>query len=350
METPPSLLLAWYDRQRRDLPWRRGADAWAIWVSEVMLQQTRVDSVVPYYERFLARFPTPSALAEADETEALALWSGLGYYRRVRLLRAGAARVVAAGGELPRTAAELEQLPGIGTYTAAAVASIAFGECVPVLDGNVERVMARRLALTQTGGAAARRTLLAAAAKLLDAGRPGDSNQALMELGATLCTPRAPRCEACPLRAGCAAAAAGDPESYPALRRRVATRREHQTAVLVEDARRRILLSRRPVGERVLPGLWELPTVVARGPKRAGAALAARYGGEWRLEAPVAALRHAITFRILEIELRRGRWWPDGVGEATELDWRSPATAGELALTGATRKLLARLAPPAAGG
>ncbi len=197
----PAILLAWYDGFRRDLPWRRTRDPWAVWVSEVMLQQTQVATAAPYFVRFLDRFPNPAALAEASEEELLAFWSGLGYYRRARLLQSGA-RAVAARGEMPRRPEELLRLPGIGPYTAAAIASIAFGEPVPVLDGNVARVMARLEGIREPATSApVRRRLRVAAAGWLDATRPGDSNQALMELGATLCRPRAPRCASCPLSA-----------------------------------------------------------------------------------------------------------------------------------------------------
>ena len=343
MPTLASRLLAWYDRDRRDLPWRRTGEPWAIWLAETVLQQTRVETAIPYYERLLGRFPTPRALAEGSEDELLALWSGLGYYRRARRLRAAAARVVAAGGAIPSSARELAALPGVGPYTAAAVASIAFGEAVPVLDGNVARVLARRLALAEGAHTAAgRRELAAAAARLLDPARPGDSNQALMELGATVCTPRRPACECCPLLDGCRAAAAGAAESFPLPRPRPAARRERLTAAWVEDGSGRLLLARRAAGEALLAGLWELPTVAVRGPRRSEAALAARFGGRWRVGARRAELRHSITFRLLEIELRTARWQPDGVGEPAALAWHLPARARELALTGATRKLLAR--------
>src|SRR4051794_5968079 len=185
-------LLAWFDRHRRDLPWRRSSDPYAVWLSEVMLQQTRVETVLPFYHRFLARFPTVEALAAAELSEVLALWSGLGYYRRARQLHAAAREIAAAGG-VPATLQGLLALPGLGAYPPAAVARIAFGVAAPVMDGNVGRVLPRCLAPGEdprpSGG---RRQLLPAAAELLGPRRPGDSNQALMELGATLCSPRNP--------------------------------------------------------------------------------------------------------------------------------------------------------------
>ncbi|MCB9378904.1 MAG: A/G-specific adenine glycosylase [Holophagales bacterium] len=337
-------LLAWYDSERRDLPWRRRPEPWAIWVSEVMLQQTRVETVVPYFERFLRRFPTPETLAAAPVEEALALWSGLGYYRRCRQLHAGARAIVARGGEIPRRAAELERLPGIGPYTAAAIASIAFGEAVPVLDGNVARVMARRLALAAEG-AAARRRLGAAAAALLDPRRPGDSNQALMELGATLCAPTSPRCPACPLAAACRGRASGEPERFPAPRKRPRVVAAVETAALVEGRGGRLLFVRRPHDAQRLAGLWELPTVEAEG-ELAERELAATLGGSWRLGEERARVGHAITTRKITLTLRAARLTgAGGIAEGREAAWWTPEEARARPLTGASRKLLTRLVP-----
>jgi A/G-specific adenine glycosylase len=316
-------LLGWFDRHRRDLPWRRAADPYGIWLSEVMLQQTRVETALPYYQRFLERFPTVAELAQAPLEEVLALWSGLGYYRRARQLHA-AARQVAAAGEFPSTVDGLLQLPGIGPYTAAAVASIAFGVAVPVLDGNVERVMARRLALaTDPKAAPARGRLLAAAAALLSPGRPGDSNQALMELGATLCLPRRPQCLLCPLRPGCRAAAEGRQESYPAPRRR---RRSERRRLLVAVAARgeRVLLFRRPSRAGLLAGTWELPWIeLGEAQEPEPRALAAKYGGVWRLGPPIAAVRHGITYRDLRVTVCPAELLGAGAGEV-----REPAASG----------------------
>lgn len=348
MSTDAERLLAWYDRERRDLPWRRRRDPWAIWVSEVMLQQTRVETAIPYFERFLDRFPDPGALAAAPVEHALELWSGLGYYRRCRQLHAAAGLVAAGGGALPRSAAELERLPGVGAYTAAAIASIAFGERVPVVDGNVVRVLARRAALAGAPErAATRRAIAAQAGALLDPQRPGDSNQALMELGATLCTARAPRCAQCPLAAGCRGWQSGAPERYPAPRARAPGVALAQTAALVE-AEGRWLFLRRAEGASLLAGLWEMPTVAGVG-AAAEAALAGALGGSWRLGEELARVRHAITFRRLEIVARRAAWSPEGgaanVAEGNEAAWLAPAEARERALTGVARKLLDRLAP-----
>lgn len=340
----PARLLAWYDRIRRDLPWRRTRDPWAIWVSEVMLQQTRVETAIPYFERFLIRFPDPAALAAAPIEEVLAQWSGLGYYRRARQLH-GAAREVVERGGLPRSSAELERLPGIGPYTAAAIASIAFGEPVPVLDGNVVRVAARLSAEPEDPSrAAARGRLLAVAATLLEISRPGDSNQALMELGATVCLPKSPKCGVCPLTEGCVARARGEAESFPRARRRPAAVRVRQTAAVVTGHAGTILLVRRAAGEAVLAGLWELPTVEAGEVSVAESLLAVRYGGRWRLRERAASLRHGVTFRAIELEAYRAEWEPAEIAEATAAIWFDPARGAAPALTGATRKLLARIA------
>src|SRR5277367_6797843 len=205
-------LLAWYDLHKRDLHWRRTRDPYAIWVSEIMLQQTRVAAVLTHYANWMARFPTVEALAAASEDEVLSAWSGLGYYRRARFLHKGAQAVVAEhNGKLPQTATELRTLPGIGAYTSAAIASIAFGESAAVVDGNVERVLLRQTGSGETRATSNGKThpsLNAAeiqklATQLIDPDRPGDFNQAMMELGATICLPRNPLCLQCPVQQSC---------------------------------------------------------------------------------------------------------------------------------------------------
>jgi A/G-specific adenine glycosylase len=351
--TPTEKLLAWYDRERRDLPWRGLSDPWPIWVSEVMLQQTRVETAIPYFHRFLELFPTPGKLAEAAPEAVLAAWSGLGYYRRARLLQAAAREVVASGGTVPRSRDELARLPGIGPYTAAAIASIAFGEAVAVLDGNVERVLARYSAEAESPTrSGARRRLLALAAQLLDPERPGDSNQALMELGATICLPREPRCGECPLAGGCRARAAGETARFPVA---VASPRIEVVAQVAAVVERdgRLLLYRRGEQERQMAGLWELPLVDASRADVAARRLARRFGGAWTVGAPAARVGHTITHRRFEIVARRAEHALEGVElrEGPEAGWFGRSRAAELALTGVARKLLARLAPgePASG-
>lgn len=248
-------LLDHYDRARRDLPWRHESDPYRIWVSEVMLQQTRVETVIPYYRRWLELFPDVEALAGATRDEVLLAWQGLGYYRRAARLHEGA-RVVRErhAGELPDTYEALRGLPGVGEYTAGAVASIAFGRAVPAVDGNVKRVLARLF----DEAAPTAVWLRGVAADLVDPGRPGDWNQALMELGATVCTPRAPACAACAVAPWCVARRAGTQEERPTrVRHRAVPVASLAVAVVVDD-RDRVLLVRRPEGG-LLGGLWSFP-------------------------------------------------------------------------------------------
>ena len=336
-------LLAWFDREQRRLPWRASREPWPVLVSELMLQQTRVEVVLRYFEPFLARFPAPEALAHAEESEVLAAWSGLGYYRRARALKK-AAEAIVARGSWPATAAELERLPGVGGYTAAAVASIAFGQRAGVVDGNVVRVMARRLVLAgrcDTRGA--RALILVEVERLLHPERPGDSNQALMELGATVCKPRTPRCELCPLAAGCLARAAGEPERYPEPRPR-ATPIAVAVAAAAVERDGGYLLVRRGDDEELLPGLWELPATPGAEPD--AAAFRARYGGEWSFGRERARIRHTITFRTLTISAYAAEWTPSELREPLEpasSGWFSPEAARALPLSGAARKLLRKL-------
>ncbi len=270
MADVPTLLLAWYDAHARTLPWRRppgrGADLppsdpYRVWLSEVMLQQTGTATVAPYFARFLARWPTVASLAAADDAEVMREWAGLGYYARARNLLA-CARAVAAGG-WPDSEAGLRALPGVGAYTAAAVAAIAFGRRAVVVDGNVERVVARLFAV-DTPLPAARRRLYDLAASLTPAARAGDYAQAMMDLGATLCTPRAPKCDACPVAAACAGRAGGAPARFPLKAAKAAKPVRHGTAWWIEvDGR--VLLERRPAKGLLggMPGLPGSPWVAA---------------------------------------------------------------------------------------
>ncbi len=335
---PPGLragLLRWYHRNRRDLPWRRAGDAYAVWVSEVMLQQTRVATVLPYYERFMTRFPDVAGLARAEEEQVLAVWSGLGYYRRARALREGAIAVMERhGGRVPGDPEALRALPGIGRYTAGAIASIGFDRAEPVLDGNVRRVLSRIFAEERDA------RLWEIAGQLVRGRRPGDLNQALMELGALVCTPRTPSCSACPAAKHCAALASGDPAGYPRPRPRPAAV-EVRVAVAVCRRAGRILLER-PVEGNPFRGRWDLPAVEVKG-EEAGPAL------ERSLEArglavatrgPVGRTRHGILNRrllltIMSCSLRRGR-----VAGTDAFRWADPRALDEVAVSGATRKVL----------
>jgi A/G-specific adenine glycosylase len=263
MEKHPvsTLLKAWFELYGRDLPWRRTRDPYRIWISEVILQQTRVEQGMAYYERFVERFPTPAALAEAQEDEALKLWEGLGYYSRARnLLRAARMVVERFEGEMPRGYAELLSLPGIGPYTAAAVASFAWDMPHAVVDGNVARVLTRLFAvdcaIDTPGG---RRTLDSLAAELLPKTTPGLHNQAIMELGALCCLPRKPHCGECPVAAHCAAWAEGRPEAFP-LKTPAAPLRDRFLHYFRITADGETWIRRRPAGD-IWAGLYEFPLV-----------------------------------------------------------------------------------------
>ena len=306
-------LLSWYAACRRDLPWRRTRDPYAIWVSEIMLQQTRVETVIPYYERFLMRFPTALALAEAPPDDVLAAWSGLGYYRRARLLLDGARVVAGKGGAVPGDRDSLLAVPGIGKYTAGAIASIAFGQAVGLVDGNVARVLARLFALDEDMRKGGMRTAEALADLIVARGDPGAWNQALMELGATVCTPRSPSCEACPLASMCRARAEGRVAELPVLSARTApTSQRVQSVVAVRPADGAILVARRRP-DRLFGGLWEPPSI--DGPPRARAQLAAWLPvGKLRR---VGAIEHVLSHRKLAVDVMRADL--TGIIEAKDL-------------------------------
>jgi len=260
-------LLDWYAANKRDLPWRRDRDPYRIWVSEVMLQQTRVDTVIPYYERFMARFPTIRHLAEAPEEEVLKCWEGLGYYSRARNLQAGARQVVERhGGVVPEDKAALSALKGIGPYTAGAILSIAFDKPEPAVDGNVMRVMSRYFLLEDdVAKPSARARIERLTASIIPDGRAGDFNQAVMELGALVCTPKSPGCLLCPVLAGCAGRAAGRERELPVKSKQKPPRPEARLAALVEGRGRhagKVLVRRRP-DSGLLARMWELPHVLA---------------------------------------------------------------------------------------
>ncbi|MDR3051143.1 MAG: A/G-specific adenine glycosylase [Oscillospiraceae bacterium] len=254
-------LLAWYDAGHRALPWRETGDPYAIWVSEIMLQQTRAETAAGYYRRFLARFPTVSALAEAPEQDVLKLWEGLGYYTRARNLQAAARRVMSdCSGCLPDTVQGLAALPGIGPYTAGAVAAIAFGRRAAAVDGNVERVVARLRGIRQDVGIpSVRRALRRAAEELVPGDRVSDYTNAMMELGATVCLPGTPDCGACPVAAFCDALEAGDADLLPRKQRGRAPRQEARGVAVVCCAGR-VLVQRRL--ERLLHGMWQFPNAL----------------------------------------------------------------------------------------
>jgi A/G-specific adenine glycosylase len=326
-------LLSWFDSHARDLPWRRTADPYRIWISEIMLQQTRVTAVLDYYSRFLALFPTIDALAQANEPAVLAAWSGLGYYRRAKMMHRAAQVVVQEHqGALPTTAAELRKLPGIGEYTSSAIASIAFGEPVAVVDGNVERVLLRAFPADESAAqlkpAAQVKWLRDRAASLVDPNRPGDFNQAMMELGATVCLPQRPLCLHCPVQLFCATR--GEHQAPPPKKMRsrqiayALLRREHAGIT-------QVLLERRPLSASLMPGMWELPEVAMQPDD---------------LERVEIALRHAITVTNYRVQVLRFSEheakdrWP---AQRHLRRWAKSGELGSLPLTGLARKILQRL-------
>ena len=323
-EAPPAgnhvsrLLLAWYARGHRDLPWRHSRDPYAIWVSEIMLQQTRAQAVIPYYRRFLARFPTVAALAAAAEDDVLALWSGLGYYSRARNLRRAAQRIATAGG-FPRDYDAIRALPGIGDYTAAAIGSIAFDLPFAVLDGNVVRVVAR--VTNDASDISAGRTrarFREIAQQWMDPRQPGHFNQALMELGATVCLPRHPLCLVCPLAACCRARQEGTAAQLPVKLRKTAPVRLNGVLLVVRH-RGRILLRRRDAAASRMAGFWDLPA-----PEDLPAA---------KLGARIGEIRHTITHHHYTLEVRGAtaglpdregfRWFP--IAQLTEIPFSTTA-------------------------
>jgi A/G-specific adenine glycosylase len=312
-------LLGWFRQFRRDLPWRRTKDPYRIWLSEIMLQQTRVAAVIPYYERFVERFPDVHSLAAAPENEVLRLWSGLGYYGRARNLQKAAQQIVAQhGGEFPANLEDVLALPGIGNYSAAAILSIAFGERLAVLDGNVARVLARLGAIRGDLRESQRwQGLQEATNALLDVESPGDWNQAMMELGATLCTPKSPQCLICPVAQFCEGRKLGIAESLPEKRKKHATVELQLAAAVFADENGWTLLLPPPQGQNnesladyvpaAVSKLWHFPTVpvsgdpVARLRSLLRKLLPQKQNGNSRL-LPAGKIRHTVTYRAITVQ------------------------------------------------
>lgn len=347
-----SALLDWYRSGARDLPWRRTRDPYRVWVSEILLQQTRVETVVDYYNAFIERFPDVATLARAPLEDVLHAWSGLGYYRRARNMHS-AARVVTdqCKGDFPSSATALRKLPGVGAYTAGAIASIAFNEPAAAVDGNIKRVYAR-LALIEEPieQAAALRRLWALAEIVLAPEAPGDFNQALMELGARVCLPKEPRCDACPLRRWCVAREAGAVERVPVVKKKQASPVVQARAAAVANEQERYLLVRRS-HDGLLAGMWTLPTVEARGRvptlRTLADALRAEHGVGASVGQALGSIRHVFTHRVLEARVHRAQ----AIGAGARLDrgaarWLTPAEFESVPLASVDRKLL-RLIPGA---
>ena len=302
-------LLSWYDLNRRDLPWRNDRDPYRVWLSEIMLQQTRVSAVLEHYRRFLQRFPTVQKLASARESSVLAAWSGLGYYRRARMMHAAAKAIVKLhGGKFPGTIPDLRALPGIGRYTAAAISSIVYDTPAAVVDGNVERVLGRVF-----GAGLAGEPLWQTAEALLSRQRPGDFNQAMMELGAIVCLPRQPRCPSCPVAGLCATR--GDLKQS----RKLVRRRRRDICYALDDRNRSIFLVQRPKNASLMPGMWELPQIPAV-----------------KSSAQVSfTVRHSITVTDYTVHVMRG---PSPVRNGGR--WVAKTRIQQFPLTGLTQKIL----------
>jgi len=332
-------LLAWYDANARDLPWRRTRDPYAIWVSEIMLQQTRVDTVIPYFTRFMQRFPSVHTLADASEDDVLAQFSGLGYYRRARLLHKGAREVATShGGEVPRDPEARLSLPGVGRYTAGAIGSIAFDLPEPIVDGNVARVLSRVLGIdTPLGERTTERALWQHAAELAHGERPGALNQALMELGAMVCTPLAPRCESCPLNTQCNALATERTESLPVTVKKKAPKAVDLVALRAVDAKGATFLVR---GEGSLfGGMWGCPVVEGKTQAEA-AELARTLGLKGAIgRRALGEVAHVLTHRVMNVKvfaLTGAKAKPtDGLRAIASSD------LGNLGISKLTRKILA---------
>lgn len=320
-------LLDWYHRSKRDLPWRQTTDPYPIWVSEIMLQQTRVAVVIERYTAFLQRFPTITSLAQAHEQDVLALWSGLGYYRRARMLHKAAQTLVADyQGVMPSTAEGLRKLPGIGSYTAAAIASIAHNEPIAVVDGNVERVLSRIQrwhSHDSTSEAAIRRKVDDLAQILIDPYHPGDYNQAIMELGATICTPRNPQCLVCPWAKQCRTLG-----EHRTPKRAPMTTREIACALITRETANGIdiLLHQRAATNTVMPGLWELPALEMTSTPESAPVFTVRHA---IMQVNYTVHVHAITEKQLPLS-------------AIDRCWLTAEQATSMALTGLARKILTK--------
>ena len=341
-------LLAWFDGRRRDdVAWRGERDPYTILVAEVMAQQTRVETAAPYHRRFMERFPDVRTLAGAEEDEVLGLWQGLGYYARARNLRRAARRVVSEyGGRIPQAVSELRTLPGVGPYTAGAVASVAFGLPEPAVDGNARRVLSRLGDLEMASPSELDRAARGLLGEASD--RPGDVNQALMDLGSVVCTPRRPQCGACPLSNRCLALRRGTVGLRPPRRGRVRSPERLEAAAVVRRGGR-VLVLRRP-SDGLLGGLWDFPSVALSSPAPPAAALARtlreRFGLECRVGEEMRVLRHTFSHFRLRLAVHGARWRSGEVARRRAHRWVGPGGFDDLAFPAYLRRLIDECVSP----
>lgn len=349
-------LLSWYRRNRRSLPWRQTRDPYAIWVSEAMLQQTQVATVIPYYRRFLRRFPTVKTLSGAPVSDVLDCWAGLGYYSRAKNLHAGARKVVEQfAGKLPAGEDDLRQIPGIGRYTAGAIASIAFDRPAPIIDGNVARVLCRYFGIVRDPRRPdVQRRLWRLATELVPAGSPGDFNQAMMELGATVCLPRNPLCAECPIASGCIARRKNLQDRIPPVRRSAARKKILYLCGILRKGDS-VLLARRPL-TGLLPGLWEFPggeaTKSDSEQPELSRLLGERLGIRIQEARPEVTVRQTLSHRELEIRAFHCLW----EGSRFRISWYQEARwvpvrrLADTGLTAGMSKAASRLFPAGLAG
>lgn len=342
-------IVAWFERSARDLPWRTDPrDPYRALVSEAMLQQTQVSRVLEKYQPFLDRFPTAAALAEADEDDVLAAWSGLGYYRRARLLQGAARKIVEDhGGKVPSDVDELRSLPGVGRYTAGAIASIVFDRSAPIVDGNVSRVLLRFEGKDAgAGDPEAVAWSWDRAASLAEAAAKQDSvaifNEGLMELGATVCLPAGPRCEKCPLKSACVARKEGSQEEIPRARPRAKRKTVHHAVALIESERGEILVEKRP-STGLWAGMWQPPALERDDRPATASELAAWLGAP--LPERIGSFTHLTTHRTVEFTV----WGAAGPVDPARGRWREPSEVAALALSNPHRRILAMIGAGASG-
>lgn len=341
-------LLNWYATNQRDLPWRRSRDPYRIWVSEVMLQQTRVDTVIPYYERWFAQFPTLTALAEAEEEQVLKAWEGLGYYSRARNLHQAVQEVVSRyGGEVPDDPEAVAELKGVGPYTVGAILSIAYNRSVPAVDGNVMRVFSRLFHIEDDiAQPATRQGMEELARTLIPAGQASSFNQALMELGALICSPQSPKCLLCPLRAHCQAFAEGAVERLPVKAKAKAPRPVDMAAAVIWHEGR-VMIARRPT-EGLLGGLWEFPggerPAELSWERALHRLLGERYGLEIEVEAHLTGVKHIFSHLVWDLQAYTAHLAPGSLPPSGEsVRWVTPAELSDYAFPVAHQKVIAAL-------